>query len=164
MIPVTAEAEEIFDYFFTIQEQNKKDRIKDALWGRAAQQARQFALIYACSVNKEHPVIDTNAAKWAYELVTYLIKRKIYIAHSHVAESEFDKQQKEVLRYIESCGGQGSHNAFTRKFQRLEKRRRDDIIANLVDANVIKKVWQKKAGRRKETLFYVLIKKKKSLR
>jgi len=162
MIPVTAEAEEIFDYFFTIQEQNKKDRIKDALWGRAAQQARQFALIYACSVNKEHPVIDTNAAKWAYELVTYLIKRKIHIADSHVADSEFDRQQKEVLRYIESCGGQCTHNEFTRKFRRLEKRRRDDLIANLKDATIIKSIRQKKEGSRQEAVFYVLTKKKKS--
>jgi len=105
--------------------------------------------------------VDKNAAQWAYELVIYLIERKIHIADRHVADSEFDRQQKEVLRYIEECGGQCTHNEFTRKFQRLEKRRRDDIIANLKDAGAIKEVWQKKKGSQKTALFYVLNKRKK---
>ena len=161
IVPVTDEANEIFQQFYNVQKQLKYDRVKDTLWGRAQQQARQFALIYACSADKDNPVVDKNAALWAYELVSYLIQRKIYIAENHVADSEFDRQQKEVVRHFEDCGGQRSHNEFTRKFQRLEKRRRDDIIANLKDAGVIKEVWQKKEGSQKNTLFYVLIKCKK---
>ena len=82
IVPVAGEAEAIFDRFYHVHEQIQKENnpIKDALWGRSVQQARQFALIYAASVNKENPIIDANAAQWAYELVTYLIKRKIYIA------------------------------------------------------------------------------------
>jgi hypothetical protein len=160
-VPVTDEAEEIFKQFQNVQKQLKYDRVKDTLWGRAQQQARQFALIYACSADKDNPVVDKNAAQWAYELVSYLIKRKIYIADRHVADSEFDRQQKEVLRYIESCGGQCTQNEFTRKFQRLEKRRRDDIIANLEDAGTIKEVWQKKEGSRQHANFYILKKRRK---
>ena len=164
VVPVTSEAEEIFDQFHNIQDtiQNEKNRVKDALWGRSQQQARQFALVYACSIDKENPVVDQNAAQWAYELVSYLIKRKVYIAKSHVADSEFDRQQKEIVRYFEECGGQCEQSMFTRKFQRLEKRRRDDIIANLKDAGVIREERRQKEGSQKYAVFYVLVKKKKS--
>jgi len=161
-VPVTDEADAIFNQFYTVQKQLKSDRLKDTLWGRAQQQARQFALIYACSVDKDNPVVDKNAAQWAYELVSYLIQRKIYIADRHVADSEFDRQQKEILRHLEECGGQCTQNAFTRKFQRLEKRRREDIIANLKDAGTIQEVRQKKEGSRQHATFYVLNRKKNS--
>ena len=161
IVPVTDEAEAVFEQFLHIQKQLQYDRVKTTLWGRAQQQARQFALIYACSANKDNPVIDKNAAEWAYELVSYLIKRKIHIADRHVADSEFDRQQKEILRYIESCGGICFHTDLYRKFQRLEKRRREDIIINLEETGAIKKDWQKKKNNRQVALCYVLIKRQK---
>ena len=162
IVPVTGEANEIFQQFQNIQKGLKYDRVKTTLWGRAQQQTRQFALIYACSVDKDHPVVDENAAQWAYELVTYLIKRKVYIADRHVADSEFDRQQKEILRYIEECGGQCTQNELTRRFQRLEKRRRDDIIANLKDTGAIKEGWLKKEGSRQHANFYILNRRKRA--
>jgi hypothetical protein len=162
IVPVTPEAENILQRFQNIQKQiqYKNDRIKDALWGRAQQQARQFALIYACSVSKENPVIDEDAAQWAYELVSYLIKRKIYIADRHVADSEFDRQQKEILRYIESCKGKCTMSMICRAFRKLKKRERDEIFENLEQTSAIRKETRKDS--RKTTINYVINKKKEN--
>jgi hypothetical protein len=164
VVPITLEAEKVFDELEEYRNKihKEKNRVKDALWGRVVEQARQFALIYACSADKENPMIDENAAGWAAELANYLIKRKIYIADRYVADSEFDRQQKEIVRYIESCGGKCEQSMLTRKFQRLEKRRRDDIITNLKDTGVIREERQQKEGSQKYALFYILTKRKKS--
>jgi hypothetical protein len=161
LVPVTAEAEEIFDRFYQIHEeiQTENSNIKDALWGRSTQQARQFALIYATSVNRDNPVIDANAAQWAYELVTYLIKRKIYIARRHVADSDFDKKQKEMLRYIETCKGKCTPTMLCRKFRNLKKRERDEIIDNLLTTKALKIEHIQKKHSRQTSAVYAINKK-----
>ena len=161
IIPVTDEAEEIFDRFYHVHEQlqHENNPVKDALWGRSTQQARQFALIYAASVNKENPVIDANAAEWAYELVTYLIKRKLYIAKRHVADGEFDRRQKEVLRYIEQCKGKCTFSMLCRKFRNLKKRERDEILENLFATNAVKMEEQTQQSSRKKSTVLVIPKK-----
>ena len=49
IVPVMDEANEIFKQFQNIQKQLQYDRVKTTLWGRAQQQARQFALILLSS-------------------------------------------------------------------------------------------------------------------
>ena len=158
VVPVTDEAEAIFDQLYLVHDQIRSENnpIKDALWGRSIQQARQFALIYACSVNKENPVIDANAAQWAYELVTYLINRKIYIAKRHVADGDFDRRQKEVLRYIEQCKGKCTQSILCRKFRNLKQRERAEILDNLLETNAIKKEERTLKGSQRKSAFYVL--------
>jgi hypothetical protein len=161
VVSVTDEAEAIFDRFYHVHEEIQKENnnIKDALWGRSTQQARQFALIYACSVSKENPVVDATAAQWAYELVTYLIQRKIYIAKRHVADSEFDRRQKEVLRYIAHCKGKCTLTMLCRKFRNLKKREREEILDNLLETKAFKIVERPQKNSRKKSTFYVIDKK-----
>jgi len=158
VVPVTEEAEAIFDQFYQVHEQirSENNAIKDALWGRSTQQARQFALIYACSVSKENPVVDANAAQWAYELVTYLINRKIYIAKRHVADGDFDRRQKEVLRYIEQCKGKCTLTMLGRKFRNLKKREREEILDNLEATKAIRMEERTLENSRKKSMFYVI--------
>jgi hypothetical protein len=164
VVPVTDEAKKIFSQFYGILDQIQKENnsVKDALWGRAVQQARQFALIYAASVDKENPVIDADAAHWAYDLVSYLIERKIYLANRHVADSEFDKQQKEMLRYIEECKGTCTRTMLYRRFRKLKKREREDIIENLIETNAIRREFRQQKGKRQSTLYFVMNKKPSS--
>jgi hypothetical protein len=163
IVPVTEKAESIFDQFYAVfdQIQHENNNIKDALWGRAIQQARQFALIYACSTSMEEPVIDENAAGWAYELITHLIKRKLHIANRHVADSEFDKQQKEVLRYIEDCKGKCTLTMLYRKFRKLKKRERDDIIENLITTLAIRTTTIREDSKRQNITVYIVNKKQR---
>jgi hypothetical protein len=161
VVPVTDEAEAIFDKFYQVHEEIQKENnaIKDALWGRSTQQARQFALIYACSVSKENPIIDANAAQWAYELVTYLINRKIYIAKRHVADGDFDRRQKEVLRYIEACKGKCTLTMLCRKFRNFKQRERDEILDNLYATKTIKIEERALKDSRKRSTFLIVNKK-----
>ena len=86
------------------------------------------------------------------------IKRKIYLAKRHVADGEFDKQQKEVLRYIESSKG-CTKSMLYRKFRKLEKRKRTDILDNLVETQAIRKEHRQTKNSRQTTPYYVVNKK-----
>ncbi|GIW55537.1 MAG: hypothetical protein KatS3mg082_1941 [Nitrospiraceae bacterium] len=45
--------------------QANQDEAGMAVWARCYEKARRLALIYACSVNREEPVITLPAAEWA---------------------------------------------------------------------------------------------------
>lgn len=53
-----------------------------------------WALIYACSENREKPVINADAAEWACGLSEHLTRRVLYLAHEYVSQGEFDAKQR----------------------------------------------------------------------
>jgi hypothetical protein len=108
MIPVTQEADDIL---FSINHELfrpeiKADEIKEALWIRGEEQARKMAIIYTCSKygrNYRESGIDAEAARWAVDLVVFLINLKISLAKDYTYEGEFDKKQKTFLLFLKNC-------------------------------------------------------------
>jgi len=88
--------------------------------------------------------------------VTYLIKRKIYIAQRHVAESDFDRKQKEILRYIEQCKGNCTLTMLCRKFRSLKKREREEILDNLLTTKAVKMEERMRKNSRKKTTSLII--------
>jgi hypothetical protein len=68
-----------------------------ALWARANEKAMRLALIYACSVNHQAPVIEVDAARWASEFVEHQTRRMLFMATGTVCENEFDGRCKKVV-------------------------------------------------------------------
>ena len=68
-----------------------------AIWARANEKARRLALVYACSVNHEDPVVTEAAARWAWEFVDHQTRRMLFMSGDHVSENEFDARCKAIV-------------------------------------------------------------------
>src|SRR5262249_32935393 len=117
VVTATPEAGEVFDGLAaTVDEEgNGPDSSARPLWARAEEKACRLALISACSANRERPVIDEAAARWACGLSEYLTRRMLFLAQQWVADGQFDARQKKVLRIIREAGGSIGRNELTRK-------------------------------------------------
>ena len=103
VIPQTPEAATMLrqlrvhaDEQYTLAE-DRDDPAGMAIWARANEKARRLALIYACSADHEHPVIDEAAALWAGEFVDHQTRRMLFMSGDHVSENEFDARCKAVV-------------------------------------------------------------------
>ena len=142
------------------QIRKEKNSIKDALWGRVVEQARQFALAYAASADHENPTVDKDAAQWACDLIVYLTKRKYYLAKRHIAGSEFDRNQKEVLRFIEEHkNGKCTRRDISRQFRKFKQWERNEILDNLLETEAIRIEEEKTDGERQKKEFLIINKK-----
>jgi hypothetical protein len=72
-----------------------------ALWSRAGEKAHRLALIYACSADRENPVITLDAARWAVAFALHQTQRMMYMMRRHASESEFDSKRKRLLDILE---------------------------------------------------------------
>lgn len=78
-----------------------QDEAGMALWARAYEKALRLALIYACSVDRENPVVTPEAAAWAGTFALHQTRRILYMARQHASESEFDARRKRLLDVLE---------------------------------------------------------------
>jgi hypothetical protein len=132
LVESTPEATAEFDALAALVDA-QQDGLGRALWARAEQKACQLALVHACSAHAEAPMIDLRAARWACELAVYLTRRMIWLAHTWVADGEFDRRQKHVMRLVRAAGGRMTRNEITRRLQRLTSRERGELLTNLVE-------------------------------
>ncbi|RMF41828.1 MAG: hypothetical protein D6753_08930, partial [Planctomycetota bacterium] len=119
------------------------------LWARAEQKACRLALVYACSADRQQPVIDADAARWACELSEHLTRRVLFLAGQWVADGQFDARQKKVLRVIRDAGGEIGRRELSRRTQWLSQRERNEIIANMEEAGLLELKQVKTATRPK---------------
>ena len=95
IVPMAPDAEEAVRRLQRMadDEYDKADAIKDepskTAWSRTCENAKKLALLYACSANHEHPVIDLAAVEWATEFAMHQTRRQLYLAATYVAENPF---------------------------------------------------------------------------
>ncbi len=118
-----------------------------SIWARVEEKACRLALIYACSKNREKPVIDADAAEWACGLSEHLTRRVLYLAHEYVSQGEFDAKQKAVLRAMRTAGGRMTRSQMCRVTQHLTQRERDEVLENLKETGRLKEGVEPTAGR-----------------
>ncbi len=156
IIPCTAEAASIFDELaqrvdVELAQSNVEGR---SLWARAEEKACRLALVYACSADREEPVMDDRAARWACDLSVHMTRRMLFVAGQWVADGQFDARQKRVLRIIRNAGGQISRRELSRRTQWLTQRERQEVIDNLLETEQVEPITEETAGRPR--VIYVL--------
>lgn len=109
--------------------------IARVLWSRASEKAATLALLHACSRDPKSLRVSMESVNWAFELSAYLTKRMIWMADVHVAETEFDARQKEVMRRIRERGGSVTKSEYCRITQHMPIREREDILQNLLETS-----------------------------
>ena len=109
--------------------------IARVLWSRASEKAATLALLHSCSGDPKSLHISMESVRWAFELSAYLTKRMIWMADVHVAETEYDARQKEVMRRIRERGGRVTQSEYCLLTKHMPIRERQEILANLVETS-----------------------------
>lgn len=151
VVPATPEARAEFNRLAELAEAEMACPREDvrSVWARAEEKACRLALIYACSQDRENPVIDAGAAAWACGLAVYLTRRMLFMAFEYVSRSEFDARQKAVLRALRSAGGRMTRSAYCRATQHVNAREREEVIENLKQTRRVREIVESTGGRPK---------------
>jgi hypothetical protein len=133
----------------SLQEQNLKSSSPTReLWGRYCENVIKLTMIRAISDDPVRPVMNLEAAKWAGELVAWSIQNLSRQVENHVSDNELEAEAKRVADIISKTGEAGiSQSELTRKTQWLDKRRRDSILGDLVEARIIRETIEKVRGK-----------------
>ena len=105
---------------------------------RLFEKAWKYALLFKLSERGPRPnlVVDRKAAELAILLVDYEARQFAKNAKKFAA-SDVSALANEILEFVRANGGSASLSQITRKFQRHDKRRRDEALATLVDADYV---------------------------
>ncbi len=80
--------------------EDHNDEVAKTVWGRANENAKKLALVYACSENHKDPKITHAAAKWAMTLCDHQVRRQLFLAQEFAVKNDFDAQFKEAIRIL----------------------------------------------------------------
>ncbi len=149
VVPTTPEGGAVFDRLAALVDERLADESDAgrALWARAEEKACRLALVYACSANRDNPVIDESAASWACDLSEHLTRRMLHVCHEWVAEGQFDARQKRVLRIVRKAGGEITRRELSRRTQFLTQRERQEVIDNLIETQQLEQRTEQTATR-----------------
>lgn len=153
VIPATTGAQEqqrsirdLADSQYT-EHEAKGDQTGMALWARAAEKVRRLALIHACSVNHQDPMIAEAGVSWAWRLIEHQTRRMVAMARLHVYEGDFDQKQKRAIQAMRARGGALSQDQLTKALRFLPARERDEVVANLIQTSQISVASEQTGGR-----------------
>jgi hypothetical protein len=155
---VSKEASAILNQVLKIQEQERMDganQWKD-LWVRYFENTIKVSAIRAICHNLAEPVIEKHHAEWARDVVGWCITNTVSMIRSRVADSAREQASKDMWRFIHNAGATGTTKTeWVRKFQRLDKRVRDEILTDLVDTGAVVETHGKTKGAARDTTIFV---------
>ncbi len=118
-----------------------QDKDKNALWGKAAENARKLAMI--CAVgdyrNGEWGTeIELCHAEWASMVVTKIINDFLTLIGDNMAETQFERDKLHVLKVIEQGGPEGVRKRDVTRFtRRMLPTMREAAIRDLVESGEV---------------------------
>ena len=105
---------------------------------RIAENAAKVALIRAVSGDPVAPMIRADDAEWAIAFVRGCADRTMNEVERRVADSDHQRTHKRVLEIIRAAGPVGvTKSDLIRRSSFVDKRQRDSIIADLVEAGLV---------------------------
>lgn len=136
VIEETAAGERILEEFADACDNRIKQLLGtgiESLWGRAAAQAVEIAMIVAGSTNPDHPVIGEIEARWAVQFVEFWTNRTMAEVQGRMIDPDFANRCKAVLRVIRAAKGRGASIRELAKawrgWRELKPREQDEILA-----------------------------------
>jgi hypothetical protein len=110
-----------------------------AILARVAENAAKIALVRAVALDPIAPIIRLDDADWAIAFVRHFAERTMIEVERNVADNETERNHKRVMEIIRAEDPIGiTKSELTRRSQFLDRRGRDEIIASLVEANLVK--------------------------
>ncbi len=119
------------------KKQNARATGFDALWSRAEEHACKCALICACGVDFEAPVITGPIMDWACRLSHHCLESFEVNAQENIVDSEYGRWKKKIYQQIKQSPDGISQSHITRGTQSIPSRLRKEILDDLVESGVI---------------------------
>ena len=151
VVPMLAEAR---DAFHALSAENTHELRKargtafTSILARIGENAQKLALIIAVGRDPVQPEITAEDAAWAIVFVRHFAGRTMDQVERHVADNDTDRSHKRVRDIIRSAGAQGlTKTDLIRRTQWLDLRKRNEVIATLVEGGLIKTEMRPSATR-----------------
>jgi hypothetical protein len=112
--------------------EGRRDAVATTVWGRASEQTRKLALIYAVSENHAEPAIGVEAVRWASRLVMHQTRRMLFMAANHAAETPFDELSLRAMRKLREAPERSLPHSVLLKRMKMDSRSFHDLIDTLV--------------------------------
>ncbi|MCA9311793.1 MAG: DUF3987 domain-containing protein, partial [Phycisphaerales bacterium] len=123
------------------------DAVGAAVWGRANETTRKLALIYAVSESPKNPVISAAAVEWASAVVLHQVRRMLFMANDHAAETPFDNLALKALRRLrEAPGGSLPHSVLLKRMK-LDAKSFGDVMETLLQRGDVSTETSRSGGR-----------------
>ena len=123
------------------------DPVGTAVWGRANENARKLALIYAVSESHDQPEVGRAAAEWARRFVMHQARRMLFMAQSHVADNPFHAECLKFLEKLRSAPGRELAHSVLLKRMKIDARRFLELVTTLEQSGDIATRIQPTPGR-----------------
>ena len=107
------------------------DVVGTTVWGRASEQIRKLALLYAVSENHKSPRIDTPAVEWAARFVMHQTQRMLFMASQHVADNPFHADCLKVVTKLREAPGQQLPHSVLLKRMKMPAKAFNDLVETL---------------------------------
>jgi hypothetical protein len=126
-----------------------------SLYTRVALYARKLALIRACGITFEQPIITEIDALWGAELATYLTEQMIAQVKIHATENAIEAGVKKIGQIIKKAGAGGvTKSELTKRTQKYTTNQRSDFIHTLKMSKQIVEKTKKGQSKRLVTYFF----------
>jgi hypothetical protein len=125
----------------------RRDAVATTVWGRASEQTRKLALLYAVSENHEEPAIGVEAVRWASRLVMHQTRRMLFMAANHAAETPFDELALRAMRKIREAPDGALPHSVLLKRMKMDSRSFHDLVDTLVQRGDVLVDSESTAGR-----------------
>ena len=166
-VPVTPEALEAFAALRVGFDQaykasrDARDQAGMSVWARAYEKSRRLALIYACSENRERPMIGIAAAEWAGAFALHQTRRMLYMLRRHASDGEFDLKRKRLIDVLDRW--RSRHGDAWMPFWKVSRslpwppREHDELREVLVEQRLIEARGANEGNRGRPGLVYRLL-------
>ncbi len=135
--------------------EQKSDAVGTTVWGRASEQTRKLALIYAISENHREPKIDVPAVEWASKFIMHQIRCMLDMASQYVAANPFHADCLKLLRMLLDAPGNQKQRQYLLHDMHIKAFDFDQIVGTLMQQEKIEPV--KIRTRTKTALGYRLL-------
>jgi hypothetical protein len=125
-----------------------------AIYGRQTEMTKKLAMIHAVGREYGSPMVEDRDVRWAYETVRQLIDYTVYKMSIHAAGSEHEADSQRVMQVIRSAGDDGvTKSQITRATRKLKPYERDQILQDLIEADMVYSCQAATNGRNKLRFF-----------
>jgi len=128
------------------------------LWDRLFENTVKIAMIFAIARNRECPEFKAQDFDLAQMMVESSIEYQSDLAGNHMSETQHEENHHEILNAIRKAGGKMGRRDIMRRFQKLKKRDLDEIIAGLIDQEVIETEKSAEDGKGRPKTYYKIVK------
>ncbi|MFO8012736.1 MAG: DUF3987 domain-containing protein [Phycisphaerae bacterium] len=165
-VSYTDEAKEAADAYrrFADEEygrfESRKDEAAMTVWGRANENVRKLALLYACSENHTDPKVSLAGVEWATAFITHQVRRMLFMCGEYVARDEFEGLCKRAVRILRDWHGKEGHDTLIppwllRRKLSLHPNDFKDAMFELGERRLV--VYDRQPGKTKPTYGYRLL-------